>query len=778
MAGPLLERLRGFLLPWPVAAAILLALNLVAVWLIATRIEFNNAPELYFPKDSPAVRLEARLRAEFPEDETLVGVLAGSDLFEPEMLARQDRVAKRLSAHPLVDRVFAVTTVDHIAASDEGFAVEKLVDPEHLSDHPAAYWRRRILDDRFAPGLIAAKDGSALAIVVRPKVLSESRQRQALELALHEAVRAEGLATRLVAVSGTVALDAAELRSMLADTTALLPIVMGLSVLLLFWVVGRIPPVAIGAVAMATTIASAIGLIAWLGKPYTLVTAMVPPLLAAYTTTALLHLYAALARAREAGLRRPTRVLRARDEIHVSALFNVLTTMAGISSLYFTSIPPIQDYALVGAFGVLFIYVVVFHLVPPLLVRFDRGPWPKHRTVMSVTDKIAFRLAKFAMRRAGWVVAGLSLLVVLTLPWVFKVTPESDLFQFFDASHPLTLSTRVTQEKLSGVIGIEVLFEGRERDTFKRVALLRELKDFQNWLEKHPAVDRTFSMMDLVEEMNWAMNGEDERFRRLPDSDRALSQLLLIYDGRDLDETVNRDFSRTRIGLNLNVKGAVAIGQVIGDIRAELERRKIKGVEWDIGGWGRLFADQNDILLSGQVNSFLFAFVSILLLLALAFRSFTGGLIALVPNLAPLFFIFVLMGAMGMHLDMATVLIAGELLGITVDDTIHLYHGYQHRLEKGVDHSFAVLRSFEASGRAVLAIGVILIVQFLLLTASRFQPTVDFGLMSATGLVAGQLFELLLLPALLVLWHRHSQNKLRREWAARHPRLAARRRGP
>jgi predicted RND superfamily exporter protein len=61
-----------------------------------------------------------------------------------------------------------------------------------------------------------------------------------------------------------------------------------------------------------------------------------------------------------------------------------------------------------------------------------------------------------------------------------------------------------------------------------------------------------------------------------------------------------------------------------------------------------------------------------------------------VPNLAPLFFIFLVMGATEIALDVATVLIAGVILGITVDDTIHLYHGYQHRIQRGVSPVFAI----------------------------------------------------------------------------------------
>jgi len=54
----------------------------------------------------------------------------------------------------------------------------------------------------------------------------------------------------------------------------------------------------------------------------------------------------------------------------------------------------------------------------------------------------------------------------------------------------------------------------------------------------------------------------------LPDNDPLLSQLLLIYDGRDLQELVNGEFQRMRILLNVNVHGANAIQAVIDKIDA------------------------------------------------------------------------------------------------------------------------------------------------------------------------------------------------------------------
>lgn len=756
------------MLPWQVAVGLIAGICIASLFLIVNHIQLNNAPELYFPPNSPAVVLEESIRKEFPNDEFLIGVFAGPDLFSAEFLTALDKVAKQIQKHKLVDRVFTVTTADHIAATEDGFAVETLIDPNTLAQTTPESRRQRALSDRFAPGLLVSKDGSVLSIAVRPILLKESLQRAEIKHELYRAVNAAGLDKHLVAVAGTVALDSASLLSMLVDSAVLIPLTMSIGLGLLIWVVGRPAPVIIGAVAMNVVVLPTIGFLVAINQPFTLVTAMVPPLLAAYTIATLLHLYAALMRARQANLRRPQRVIRALHDIHKAALFNVLTTGAGMASLTLTNIPPVQVFGLVGAAGTALIYLVVFHLVPPLLVKWDTGRWPQRG--FRSTSKIAFKLVSFSMRHAGMMVATCALAIIVTMPLISKVEVETDLLKFFQDDHWLTRSTTFVEENLSGVINIEVVFDGTKRDALKNVETLRNLQTFQKWVETQPHVDRVVSMMDMIEEMNWAFHEEDPKFRALPKNDKLLSQLLLVYDGRDLDEMVNREYQRTRIALSLNVHGANAIGQIIDNIRDHLKQNPIPGLTADISGNGRLFADQQDLLVIGQLNSFGGAFAQIFLLLMILFRSPIAAFICLLPNLAPLFFIFVVMGASGIPLDMATILIAGVVLGITVDDTIHLFHGYQRRLQQGASRTYALARSFEASGRAVLAVTVVLASQFMLLVGSKFQPTSDFGLLASIGLLSGQALELLLLPALIVLWHKHQhwrENKALRAALAR-----------
>ena len=733
--------------------ALIVAVNLASIVLVARNIHFNNALELYFPPDSRAVAMEQSLRKEFPNDEMLIAVFAGPDLYSAEFLSKLDRVTQQLQKHKLVDRVFAVTNADHIAATEDGFAVEILIDPKTLGQSTPEARRARVLADRFAPGLLVAKDGSMLALAVRPILLRDSTERHAIKSELYQAVNAIGLNKHLVAVAGTVALESAGMLSMLADSAALIPLTMAIGIGLLVWVVGRPAPVIIGAVAMMTVVLPSLAVLVVIGKPFTFVMAMVPPLLSAYTIATLLHLYASLQRARQAQLRRPRRVIRAVEDIHKASLFNVLTTGAGMGSLTFTPIPPIQVFGFVGMAGVALVYLVVFHLVPPLLVKWDKGTWPQQG--FHGAGKVAFAIVRFSMRHAGLTLITTAAVVLMATPLLTKVKVETDFIKFFPESHGLIRSTKLVEQNLSGIIGVEVVFDGEGRDSLKRVETLRALQTFQKWVGALPQVDRTVSLVDMVEEMNWAFHGEEARYRALPDSDKLLSQLLLVYDGKDLDEFVNREYQRTRIALSVNVHGASAIGEVIDTIRAHLKNNPIPGVKVEIAGYGRLFADMQELLVIGQIKSFAWAFALIFGLLTVLFRSPIAAAICMVPNLAPLYFIVIVMALTGIPLDMATSVIAGVVLGITVDDTIHLYHSYQHRLQHGASPTFALARSFEASGRAVLAITLVLVSQFTLIIGSEFKPTANFGLLAASGLLAGQLLELLLLPALIVLWNKH-----------------------
>jgi len=139
------------------------------------------------------------------------------------------------------------------------------------------------MDDALRPGALASRDGSMLAVAVRPKPLNESVDRLALKVAVLSAINEAGSAAPLCGDAGPVTVDVAQLQSVLGRQQGLfVPLTVVIGLLLLGWVVGRLRPVVIGAVAMSSVVLPTLAAVGLSGQPYTMATAILPSLLAAY----------------------------------------------------------------------------------------------------------------------------------------------------------------------------------------------------------------------------------------------------------------------------------------------------------------------------------------------------------------------------------------------------------------------------------------------------------------------------------------------------------------
>ncbi len=735
-----------------IVLVLILALSLAAL----LRLNINNAPQVYLPKTAPSVVLDKELRKKFPSDEVLIALFQG-DVYSNKFLAGLANATRRLQKQPLVERVLSVFTVDHVAGSADGFVVEPLLDLRTYKSLTEEARRSRVLHDRFAPGMLASKDGTAMALVIRPARLDQSWQHVALESALYRAVSAAGISDHLAAVGGQIATYAAEFRSMIRDTLTFVPIAFLLGVALLWFMFRRLIAVVTGSLAMGVVTAATVAMIAISGNPYTLVTAMLPSLMAALTAALLIHFFNAICLAAERGLTGAERVAWACSNIERPARFTALTTAAGLASLALTQIPPIRVFGLAAAVGTVLIYIVCIILLPPLFARWDKHPWPKEGAGLVWAIKLVRFLSAIGIRRAGAVVAVTVLAFILSIPLIQRVTVETDILKFFSRDHPISRSTRLIERKLSGVTTLEVVFDGEGRDALKDPRRLQELAAIEKKLQALPQVDRTLSMMDILDELNWAFHDEDAKYRRIPQSRNLISQYLLIYDGRDLYDLVDREFKQTRLVLSLNIHGAGEIGALIHQIRDILQSAPPQGLQWRIGGFGRLFSDQDELLIKGQIRSLWGAMILIFGLLIMVWRSVPAAVLTMVPNIAPILVIFAAMGVLGIWLDMATAMIAGVAVGIAVDDTIHLYHIYRTRRRAGAGPVMALGRAYHDAGRAVVITTVILCAQFMVLTTSQFHPTVEFGFLTSLGLAAALLFDLMLLPAILILINRRGE---------------------
>lgn len=737
--------------PWRYYASIfLLLLFSLAPLALLPSLDIDNAPSVYFPKDEPAVIHDDRLRKHFPSDQVYILLFEGPSLYSDEFLTTYHQVVSKLETHALVKKVFSITTQSHISGTEDEFIVAPLIDVKKLQDSTNAERQQRVIQDRFAKNTLVAADGSAVSMTITPVNLSGSLQRLQLEEDILTAVSEAGLNDYLSGRTGFIPLDIAELRSMLRDNMIFIPATLIIGLSLTWWLFRRWLAVILAGLVIGAVVNSSVSLFVLFAEPFTLISSILPPLLSALTIAALVHFFNAMNYAARRGRNGKARVAYALHEIHRPVLFTSLTTAAGLLSLLSSPIPAIQSFGLFSAIGVLMIYIVVIHILPTLFIFWDRKPWPSNSAGLGLLDNVVKRLSHLGMRHPAWVIILTLSVIGAGIPSLWKVEVETSFHEFFLPDHPVRRDTALFENSLSGTGSLEVIFETANSGELKQPGYLAFMRTFQIWVEQLPGVDRSVSPADFIEEMHWGYNAEKPEFRRIPDNSNLISQYLLIYDGDDLYDFIDEDFQTSHISLSLNIHTTSSISATMEEIRTWLTQHTPDGLAWEIAGYSRMIADMEDLLVTGQVYSLWGALGLVFLLMLFLTRSLGSALLCMIPNISPILLIFIIMGLSGMWLDVATAMIASVAVGIAVDDTIHIYHCYIARLQAGASPVQALARTYRQAGRAVMITTIILSAQFMILITSLFQPTAHFGMLTSIGLWTALLFDLLLLPAMLI----------------------------
>jgi hypothetical protein len=162
-----------------------------------------------------------------------------------------------------------------------------------------------------------------------------------------------------------------------------------------------------------------------------------------------------------------------------------------------------------------------------------------------------------------------------------------------------------------------------------------------------------------------------------------------------------------------------------------------------------LYTRGQQALFSSLLNSFAFAFLAISVIMGLALRSLRYGLLAIIPNFLPVFFIMAAMGWLAIPLSVATVTVASIVFGIVVDDSIH----FLHRL-RGEESGLALVQRLQNTldhvGPAIITTTLVAGTGFLGFFASPFIPLRNFGVLIAGALALALICDLFLLPVLLL----------------------------
>ncbi|NND65498.1 MAG: MMPL family transporter, partial [Gammaproteobacteria bacterium] len=168
-----------------------------------------------------------------------------------------------------------------------------------------------------------------------------------------------------------------------------------------------------------------------------------------------------------------------------------------------------------------------------------------------------------------------------------------------------------------------------------------------------------------------------------------------------------------------------------------------------------MFSHISERNIKSMLKGAVYGLLLISAFLIIALRSLRLGLLTVIPNLLPIGIAFGIWGLVVGQINVAASVVAGMVMGIIVDDTVHFMSKYvRARRESGLTAEQAIHFTLTTVGVALVVTSIVLVAGFMVLAQSNFMINATMGHLSAIGISTALFIDFLLLPPLLMLLDR------------------------
>ena len=741
-------------------------LLLLAVLLTGKTIPFDNSTERYFVAGDPTLLEYDNLIDLFGDNEYLiVGFEASdteSDIFNADTLRDIARVSDFLEYHEYVTQLRSITNFQYIHADDDDLRTDYLIeDVEALVDNPAAIdaIRTTLNDEPLALDNLITRDFRHTRVAARVEHNDETSETKVqLVQDLYRFVEEENLSSDsyILHLSGyPLAQERFETVSA-EDVSVLIPLMVGLMVLILFFSFRSIW----ATIAPWLVIASGILLVqeiqSYIGIPHSTVdTGALAPTLIIIGIGIAVHVLLEFFNFMHAGKDGIESARSTIINIWRPAFFTAITTSAGFLSLAVTKILPVREFAILGAMGSVILFLFALTVLPALLSYMKKIPENTNRVLdAGFISRITERVPGFTLRNRNRILFS-GLLVLLFSIWnIPNIVIDSNYVTLFKESSQIRQDIEYFDDVYRGMMNLDIILDSGEEEGIKDPDFLTQLDAIENWLTERNSLGPIVSIVDYLKDINQALNGDDPDFYRIPSSREMTAQYLLLYESSGANEDLSdmKDFENRHARLVVPV-----VNMEASEMQAELEsieaylRENYPQLQAIVTGTMALYTVQDTYISEGMAQSFLIALAVITLFFITLFKSVKYGLLSIIPSILPIVLAGSFAGWIGISLDQSAVIVFAMTMGIAVDDAIHVMSRYLLAKSEGASTKQSIARAMNESGRAVVFSSIVLVFGFSVLCFASFTTIIYVGLFGSIIMSLALVGDLIMLPAILYL---------------------------
>ena len=783
-------------------SAILLATLMLAVGCatLAPKLTFNFTPQQLFESSSNREQAREDVAQAFGREDNLITViLQGPDIYSPAALTYAHQLTLKLRDVELtrgqqtlraIKRAESLTTLELPRAQGDGALTTRPLAQVMLEarglpfesaqatidDQTAQALKRLAQDEPLIQGRVVDAQGQLSTILLWVQDdIQQAAELERIDQAIHAHIKAlpppQGYTLRLGGIPKVRVDVVGDLRR---EQLTFIPLT-GLMYLIILLVLFR--SVSGALLPLGTVVLAVLGTVAVMvlgGYPLNIINNILPPMIFIIGISDSIHMLTRQAEEREHGLNHLEATRAMIRHTGAACLLTSTTTAVGFISLLAADTDILKSFGWQAALGVMLAYAATLLFLPSALVlmkpvqRLRGDPDQRLNPLDAQQLRHAPRLERGIValghavlkRPLASIALGLSITAVFVV-FAARVEIDTTLLEIYHEDHPTYQTTLVLEERLGGILPVEISVKHRDRDHFKTPQAFAALASMQAHAARIPGVLSTQSMVDFHQAARVGLLGDPAQRQVMPSSREEIEQLQTLIEGppdtsQGVRGYVTSDFRNARLLLRVQDFGAKRMILVAQDLQAELDRRfpPDQGYTTLIAGDAYVASISLDSFVRDLFYSLLLAIVIIFGMMTVVFRSLKLGLVSTIPNVTPLVATLGYMGWAGIDLNTTTIIIFAISLGLAVDDTIHFLARFGEELKTRATIHDALIYTYFGAGRAIMLTSVMLVMGLLVLMFSAFKPSALFARLTAITIGGALLGDLLILPPVLLLMYR------------------------
>jgi len=719
----------------------------------------SSITDMFFG-DSPRFKIYQERVKQFANDQVIMVGIEEPEPLSPESLERLSKLVNDLEDLTIVRRVHSILDLYKLDRTQGTLLPRTYAEMAMANPGRTSELTEKMIKDPLARQILVSKDGKHSLVVIEifpSKGSSKAAEKTPRLMEIITGVFIEsGYSEENIHKAGIIPLASEMIRQTKYSLAVVLPLIVAVLFVTVFVIYRRVWPIIIAGAVSITAVIWTLGMAVFVFDRISILMAVVPGVIMVVSFSDVVHLCNAYSLELSSGLSKRKAVFKSCSEVGRACIYTSLTTLVGFFSLSLVPAPVFKEMGIALAFGVAASLLLAVTLSPILFYYLKEPPHDmegEKSRVRVYQDRALDYLRRSATARPILVVVVFAALAAAAVAGTYMIEFETDFIKRFSKDSEIGRDARYFDRHFAGTNYLEVYIDLDEKNGLTDPEFFSRLSVLEDELESLPEVDLVYSVFDYMDALYPRLHPELYEEHPTPPQRAIIYQYLLLLEGTvdPVEHLIDRDFKSMRLSLRLADGGLLSTRQTGQKVNRLISKTVGEEARVDVSGMTLMLGDWLAYIIYSQRRGFGFAFVAIMLMMAVALRSWRSGVISMVPNIFPLLVLGGYLGFFYDKVDSDTMAVALIALGIGVDDTIHFLTRFSGEREKGYDVDKALKNTFHYSGRAIVITTVVLVAGFLPFNLADYSTTRMNGTLLPLCLVFALAADLILLPALVKL---------------------------